>query len=137
MPWQTFPHEADIGVRGTGATLDEAFAGAALALTAAICDPATVLPREALQIDCEAPDLELLLVDWLNALIYRMATRRLLFARFEVQIDGTRLHASAWGEAVDVARHQPAAEAKGVSFCELKVVQQEDGQWLAQAVVDV
>lgn len=137
MPWQTFPHEADIGVRGTGATLDEAFAGAALALTAAICDPATVLPREALQIDCEAPDLELLLVDWLNALIYRMATRHLLFARFEVQIDGTRLHASAWGEAVDVARHQPAAEAKGVSFCELKVAQQADGQWLAQAVVDV
>jgi SHS2 domain-containing protein len=136
MPWQTFPHEADIGVRGTGATLEEAFAGAALALTAAICDPATVLPQQSLTIDCEAPDLELLLVDWLNALIYRMATRHLLFSRFEVQIDGTRLHARAWGEAVDVARHQPAAEAKGVSYCELKVERQTDGQWLAQAVVD-
>ena len=45
--------------------------------------------------------------------------------------------ATAWGEGVDVARHQPAAEAKGVSFCELKVCQQADGQWLAQAVVDV
>ena len=137
MPWQTFPHEADIGVRGSGATLEEAFAGAALALTSAICDPATVAPRQAVQIDCEAPDPELLLVDWLNALIYRMATRRLLFSRFEVRIDGTRLHASAWGETVDVARHQPAAEAKGVSFCALKVERQADGQWLAQAVVDV
>lgn len=137
MPSQTFPHEADIGVRGTGATLEEAFAGAALALTAVICDPATVAPREAVHIDCDAPDLELLLVDWLNALIYRMATRHLLFSRFEVQIAGTRLHASAWGEAVDVARHQPAAEAKGVSFCELKVARQADGSWLAQAVVDV
>jgi len=137
MPSQTFPHEADIGVRGTGATLEEAFAGAALALTAAICDPTTVAPRTAVSIDCAAPDLELLLVDWLNALIYRMATRHLLFARFEVRIDGTRLHASAWGEAVDVTRHQPAAEAKGVSFCELKVARQADGSWLAQAVVDV
>lgn len=137
MPWQTFPHEADIGVRGNGATLEEAFAGAALALTAAICDPATVLPKQSLSIDCEAPDLELLLVDWLNALIYRMATRHLLFARFEVRIAGTRLHATVWGEAVDVARHQPAAEAKGVSFCALQVAQQADGQWLAQAVVDV
>ena len=137
MPWQTFPHEADIGVRGTGATLEEAFAGAALALTAAICDPATVLPKQSLSIDCEAPDLELLLVDWLNALIYRMATRHLLFARFEVRIAGTRLHATAWGEAVDVVRHQPATEAKGVSFCALQVAQQADGQWLAQAVVDV
>jgi len=137
MPFQTFPHEADIGVRGTGTTLEEAFAGAAMALTAAICDPATVVPRTAVRIDCDAPDPELLLVDWLNALIYRMATRRLLFSRFEVRIDGTRLHASAWGEAVDVARHQPAAEAKGVSFCALKVERQADGQWLAQAVVDV
>lgn len=66
-----------------------------------------------------------------------MATRQLLFSRFEVKIDGNRLHARAWGEPVDVARHQPAAEAKGVSFCQLKVVQQADGQWLAQAVVDV
>jgi len=137
MPWQTFPHEADIGVRGSGATLAEAFAGAATALTAAICDPATVAPREALAIDCEAPDVELLLVDWLNALIFAMATRHRLFSRFEVAIDGTRLHATAWGEALEVARHQPAAEAKGVSFCELKVARQADGQWLAQAVVDV
>ena len=45
MPWQTFPHDADIGVRGSGASLAEAFAGAATALTAAICDPATVAPR--------------------------------------------------------------------------------------------
>ena len=137
MPWQTFPHEADIGVRGSGATLEEAFAGAALALTSAICDPTTVLPQQSLTIDCAAPDLELLLVDWLNALIYRMATRHLLFSRFELKIDGTRLHATAWGEPVDVARHQPAAEAKGVSYCELKVARQADGQWLAQAVVDV
>lgn len=137
MPFQNFPHEADIGVRGSGATLEEAFAGAALALTAAICDPATVAPRQVVHIDCEAPDPELLLVDWLNALIYRMATRRLLFSRFEVRIDGTRLHATAWGEAVDVARHQPAAEAKGVSYCELKVCRQAEDQWLAQAVVDV
>lgn len=137
MPSQTFPHEADIGVRGTGATLEEAFAGAALALTAAICDPATVLPKQSLSIDCAAPDLELLLVDWLNALIYRMATRHWLFSRFEVRIDGSCLHASAWGEPLEVARHQPAAEAKGVSYCALKVERQADGQWLAQAVVDV
>ncbi|GAB3470108.1 archease [Azotobacter salinestris] len=137
MPWQTFSHEADVGVRGTGATPAEAFAGAAIALTAAICDPATVAPREAVTVDCEAPDLELLLVDWLNALVFEMATRHLLFSRFELAIDGTRLHATAWGEPLDVARHQPAAEAKGVSFCELKVTRQADGQWLAQAVVDV
>jgi len=36
MRWEHFPHEADIGVRGFGATPAEAFEQAALALTAAV-----------------------------------------------------------------------------------------------------
>ena len=147
--WQTFEHEADVGVRGTGATLVEAFAGAALAMTAAVCDPATVAARAPVLVGCAAPDAELLLLDWLNALlldwlnalVFEMATRRMLFARFELAIapsdGGPRLRATAWGEPVEVARHQPAAEVKGASFCELKVAQQADGRWLAQCVVDV
>lgn len=139
--WQTFEHEADVGVRGIGVTPDEAFAGTAMAMTAAICDPATVAANEPVAIECSAPELELLLLDWLNALVFEMATRRMLFARFELAITpaegGPHLRATAWGEPVDVARHQPAAEVKGASFCELKVAQQSDGQWLAQCVVDV
>lgn len=141
MAWETFPHEADIGLRGTGATLAEAFVGAATALTAAICDPATVAAHRRVRIGCAAPDVELLLVDWLNALVFEMATRHMLFSRFDVRIDpapgGFRLQATAWGEATDVVRHQPAAEVKGASFCELKVGQRPDGMWLAQCVVDV
>jgi SHS2 domain-containing protein len=137
MTWETFAHEADIGVRGYGATLAEAFAGAATALTAAICDPAKVGAGETVRIECAAPDHELLLVDWLNALIYEMATRRLLFGRFEVSIEGNRLVAVARGEPVDATRHQPAAEVKGATFCELALKKLADGRWLAQCVVDV
>lgn len=137
MNWGTFPHEADVGVRGTGGSLAEAFAGAATALTAVICDPAKVGSGETARIECAAPDDELLLVDWLNALIYEMATRRLLFSHFEVSIENHRLQATAWGEPVDVARHQPAAEIKGATFCELVVRQEPDGRWLVQCVVDV
>ncbi|MBK5914735.1 archease [Rhodocyclus purpureus] len=153
MSWQTFPHEADVGVRGCGATLAEAFAGAATALTSVVCAPAEVVARESVAITCRAPDRELLLVDWLNALIYEMATRHLLFSRFEVAIAGGEqgseqgseqgigreltLKATVFGEAIDVARHQPAAEAKGASFCELRVARADDGSWCAQCVVDV
>ena len=66
-------------MRGLGATLEQAFEQAALALTAVITDLADVAPREMLGLSCEAPDAELLLVDWLNLLIYQMATRNLLF----------------------------------------------------------
>lgn len=137
MNWETFSHDADVGVRGFGATPAEAFAGAATAMSAAICDPQKVGAGDTAHIECAAPDLELLLVDWLNALVYEMATRHMLFSQFDVSIEGHHLSATARGEPVDVARHQPAAEVKGASFCELAVRQLPDGRWLAQCVVDV
>jgi SHS2 domain-containing protein len=135
--WEHFAHEADIGVRGIGASLAEAFEQAALALTAVITDPASVRPDEVVVVSCEASDAELLLAEWLNALVYEMATRGLLFARFEVQIAGHHLRAKAWGERVDLRRHQPAVEVKGATYTALAVRPTEDGGWLAQCVVDV
>jgi tRNA nucleotidyltransferase (CCA-adding enzyme) len=135
--WEHFPHQADMGVRGVGPTLVAAFEQAALAMTAVVADPASVAPMLAVEIDCEAPDDELLLVDWLNALILEMAARHMLFSRFEVTLNGQCLHATAWGEAVDTRKHQPAVEIKGATYTELKVEKGESGQWLAQCVVDV
>ncbi len=135
--WEHFPHEADMGVRGRGATRAESFAQAALALTAIVADPAKVAPNESVAIHCEAPDEELLFVDWLNALVYEMATRHMLFSRFDVTIDGTRLNATAWGEPLDMVRHQPAVEVKGATYTSLRVAREPDGRWIAQTVVDV
>ena len=135
--WELFPHDADIGVRGFGPTRNAAFEQAAYALTAAITDPRGVAPRHIVEITCEAADLEFLLVEWLNALVYEMATRRMLFGRFAVHIRGHGLTAWAWGEPVDVARHEPATEVKGATFTALKVAQRGDKGWLAQCVVDV
>jgi tRNA nucleotidyltransferase (CCA-adding enzyme) len=135
--WEHFPHQADMGVRGFGPTLAAAFEQAALALTAIVCEPATVSPRERIALVAEGADDELLLAAWLNAVIYEMATRRMLFGRYDVAIDGRKLMAEAWGEAVDVARHQPAVEPKGATFTALRVAQAADGGWLAQCVVDV
>jgi len=134
--WEHYEHGADIGVRGVGASKTEAFEQAALALTAVIADPAAVQQRKRVALACEAPDDELLLAEWLNALVYEMATRRMLFSRFAVRLEGTRLTAEAWGEAVDAARHHPAVEVKGATYTTLRVAQEGDG-WLAQTVVDV
>ncbi len=135
--WQHFPHMADIGVRGIGPTRESAFEQAAVALTAVIVDPAKVKPGSAVEVTAEAPDDELLLVDWLNALIYEMAVGKMLFSRTEVTIEGTRLEAKAWGEPVDVARHAPAVEVKGATYTALRVAREPDGAWIAQCVVDV
>jgi len=135
--WEHFQHVADIGVRGTGRTLAEAFEQAALAMTAVIVDPDQVAVQERVALEVGAPDHELLLTEWLNALIYEMATGHRLFARFEVEIHGDTLKGQAWGEAIDVARHQPTVEIKGATFTELRVWQSADGLWHAQCVVDV
>ena len=136
--WEHFPHQADTGVRGCGPTREMAFEQAALALTATVCDPHLVRSVDRIDVACEAEDQELLLVAWLNVLIYEMATRRMLFGRYRVQtVDGRHLHAEAWGERVDVRRHQPAVEPKGATLTELRVAQAAPGRWLAQCVIDV
>jgi len=137
MVWEHFPHGADIGVRGIGATRDEAFEQAALALTAVIVDPAQVGAGTVVEIRCQAPDDELLLADWLNALIYEMATRNMLFGRFAVALRDHALEAKAWGEPIDRVRHRPAVEVKGATYTALSVGQRDDHSWIAQCVVDV
>ncbi|MBN2455835.1 MAG: archease [Sedimentisphaerales bacterium] len=135
--WQHYSHPADMGIRGLGRTKNEAFAQAALALTAIITDPAKISPTEQIDICCEAQEQETLFVDWLNAIIYEMATRQMLFNSFTVKIKVNSLTAKALGEKIDVKKHQPAVEVKAATYMDLKVQQTEDGKWVAQCIVDV
>lgn len=134
--WQHFHHQADIGVRGIGATLDEAFAEGAYALMAVICSPEKVRPLEAVTIEARVPDVELLFAEWLNRLLYEMDTRKMLFSRFEVRIEGDTLKAAAWGEPADPDRHETAVDVKAATY-QLLRVKEENGRWTAQCVVDV
>ena len=134
---ELFAHGADIGVRGIGPTREAAFEQAAMALTMAVTNPAAIVPKETVEVACEAPDDGLLLVDWLNALIYEMSARHLVFSRFAVSIAGRRLEGQAWGEPIDRVRHKPATEPKGATFTELRAAACADGTWIAQCVVDV
>lgn len=135
--WELTPHGADIGVKGVGRSKAQAFEQAALALTAVITAPESVSARECIEITCAGPDDELLLVNWLNAVIYEIATRQMLFARFEASIEGTELRAKAWGEPIDIRKHEPAVEVKGATCTGLAVRQDDHGNWSAECVVDV
>ncbi len=135
--WEHRPHGADVGVCGIGRSKAEAFEQAAVALTAIVADPESVAAKDAVEVSCDAPDDELLLVEWLNVLIYEMATRKMLFARFAVHIDDHQLAGKAWGEAIDVDRHDLGVEVKGATCTDLKVTREESGLWRAQCVVDV
>ena len=136
-PYETFEHDADIGVRGRGATMAEAFANAGRALTAVVTDPSSVREAQEVAIACAADDVDSLFFDWMNALVFEIATRWVLFARYEVAIEGSRLQARAFGEPVDLDRHHPAVEVKGATWTGLRVARADDGSWVAECVVDV
>jgi SHS2 domain-containing protein len=132
-----FAHQADMGVRGYGRTREEAFEQAALALTAVVVPPETIAARESVRVTCAAGDAELLLLDWLNAIVYQLSAHKMIFGRFQVHIAGTRLDGELWGEPIDVTRHQPGVEVKAATVTALRVAQLAHGTWLAQCVVDV
>ena len=125
--WEHFPHDADVGVRGIGRTPAEAFEQAAEALTVVVTHPRKE-PAISVEVRCEAPDLELLLVEWLNAIIY---------GGFAVRINDNRLEGTLRGELVDIARHAPACEPKGATYTALNVTQRSNGSWTAACIVDV
>jgi len=96
-----------------------------------------IAPTTPVEITVAADDPEDLLFDWLNALIFEMATRGMLFGRFDVAIEGGHLRATAWGEAVSVDRHQPTVEVKGATYTGLRVFEADGGGWVAECIIDV
>jgi SHS2 domain-containing protein len=134
--WEHFSHDADIGVRGWGKTINEAFEMAATALTGVIADVKNINAAQSVTISCSAPDIEILFVDWLNTIIYHIETQSMLFSQFQVEIKDLQLNAILTGELIDREKHRPAVDVKGATFTELKVQQQND-LWVAQCVLDV
>jgi SHS2 domain-containing protein len=135
--WEHFSHGSDIGIRGMGRSVEEAFEQAAVALTAVVADIATIEQKEIIEVHSDAPDIELLFVSWLNAIIYEMAVRKMLFGAFRIVLTGCSLTGTLAGEKVDPERHQVAVEPKGATVTELKVNCDPNGKWLAQCVIDV
>lgn len=139
--YETFEHEADIGVRGYGASIEDAFANTAKALYSVMVDVSNVRPNEKRDIFASGPDYEILLVEWLNALLSASDIERMVFSEFEVRIKqdaeaGLRLIGAAWGERLNPERHSARVEVKAATLHMLKVERHEDG-YIAQCVVDV
>ncbi len=134
--YETFEHGADIGIRGFGQTKAEAFENAAMALYSVMVNIHSVEPSEKRIFTVSASDRELLLVEWLNALLSLSDIEHMVFSKFDVTMEGASLTGTAWGERLDQERHEPTVEIKGATYHMLKVME-TDGRFVAQCVVDV
>ena len=86
---------------------------------------------------CEAPDLELLFVEWLNAIIYEMAVRDMLFGGLPCRSTAGGSTGTLWGEPVDVERARAGLRAEGRNLHGAEGVEDADGTWSAGCIVDV
>lgn len=120
--FQIIDHTADVGLRATGDTLAEAFANAAKGMFSIITDLAAIQTRESQRITVSAPDLEALLVNWLNELLYRFEVDGILFADFAVEtLDQQRLEATCLGERIDPQRHHINTGVKAATYHQIEV----------------
>jgi SHS2 domain-containing protein len=134
---ETFEHTADLGLRIRADTPEQLFVEAAQALFGVIVeDLAAVRPVAELRIALQGDALDLLLFDWLNELLYHFDAEHLLLGNFEVRLSGTQLDATAWGETLDPSRHSLEHEVKAITYHGLRV-ERENGQWLAEVIVDI
>ncbi len=136
IQYETFEHEADIGIRGFGETIEEAFSNAARAMYSVMFDISSIRPVVERTVTVAAPDTDLLLIEWLNALLALSDIERMVFSEFEVKIYGGRLQGRAMGEPLDRKRHGAVVEVKAATLHMLKV-ERIDGGYVAQCVVDV
>ncbi len=139
MDYETFEHEADVGIAGYGRSLEEAFENAARAMFSVMVELESVAPKERVRIEVEAEEADILLVEWLNELLSQAHLRSMLFSDFEVRVEGDgmlRLEGTAKGERIDPERHRLKVEVKAATYSMLEVGR-EGERYFARCVVDV
>jgi len=135
--FELLDHPADIGFRVRAATLPALFAACARALVAIILDPVRIESRETVSIPGTGSDVESLLVNWLNEVLYFTDSRRLALAFFDIHsLTDAAVECTARGEHRDPGRHESRITVKGVTYHQLKVQQTPDG-WVAEVFVDI
>ncbi len=119
--YKIIDHTADIAIRTTGRSMNKAFENAGYAMFDTMCDASSVKPHTTKRIECEADDLEQLLVDWLSELLFICDVDDMLFSKFQVKITGTKLKAKVKGEKMDSARHHLKTDIKAITYHMLEV----------------
>ena len=132
---------ADAAFRAEGQTLPELFTWAALALTNVMVRTLDrVEPKVEHEIILQADDVERLLYDFLQELIFLKDAELLLFSRYEVSIrtlpEGYQLQAKAYGEPLSIQKHDLVVDVKAVTMHRYEVTQTSTG-WEATVVLDI
>jgi len=133
--FQLIEHTADTGIIASGQDLAEAFANAAYGLFSIIAELNRVRAVESKRVEVNADDVEGLLFNWMNHLIYIFDVEHLLFRGFDItEFAEDRLVAVCRGERYDPSRHRLKTGVKSATYHMLEV---DRGQNRVQLIFDV
>lgn len=120
--YELIEHTADIGIKAYGRTLSEAFANAAYGMFSIMTELENVREVETRRVEVSADDIDGLLFEWLNSLLYYFDVETLIFKRFEItEFEDTRLAAVCHGEKFDPDRHQIKIGVKSATYHMLEI----------------
>jgi SHS2 domain-containing protein len=135
--YQILKHASDVSVLATGATLTDTLASLAEGMFSLIVDTMTILPRKSIAVEIDAQDMDELIVEWLNELLFNYDADGFLPREFNITVDETHYSLAAYcqGERIDRDRHFLRTEVKAATPDKLKV--HDDGEWSIQVVLDI
>jgi SHS2 domain-containing protein len=137
MEFEILEHPADVGFRAWANSLEGVFGNCAQALISIILDPSEITPTQCWDLKAEGSDLESLLVNWLNEVLYYVDTRRIAFDSFAITItESFHLSCEATGEERTPAKHPVRVSVKAVTYHQLRLSKTGEG-WVAEVFVDV
>lgn len=140
MSYRTLEHTGDLAVEATASSLAELFGECLRALTDCLTRLDRVRHGESRELAIVAPELDQLLVDFLNEVIYRYETEGLVFSDAQLAVSeidqGWSLSGSLGGEAFDLSRHGLKTLIKAATYHQLSVRSRPEG-WIARIVFDI
>lgn len=139
MNFELLEHEADVGIRGWGKTVEEAFENGARAMFSVMVNLEKVEPRNEIKVEVKAEDITSLFIEWLNALLAQRDISEMVFSDFAVKIEGNKevsLSGKARGEPLDQEKHEIRTEVKAATYFGLKSGE-EKGMHFFQCVLDI
>ena len=130
-------HTADIGITAYGNDHAEVFSTAAHAMFSLITELDNVEEKVSCQIEKTEDGMEVLLVSWLNELLYIYETEHMLLKRFDIiHLDKKHIEAIAWGEKIDRAKHLLTTDIKAATYHLLSIERTQDGGYAARVIFD-
>jgi SHS2 domain-containing protein len=137
-------HMTDAYLRIRGQTMKEAFEYSAMGLVNIMYDIENIEKNQRIPILAEGEELENLLFDWLDKILLMMLIDKVIFSKFNIEITFDRSSANyvltgyGEGELVDLNKHELKVEIKGITYHEMKILDDENtNETIIEYIVDL